>query len=263
MQNRYVGDVGDFGKYGLLRWLCGMTGPELSDEDRLRLGVLWYLYHDFDSAGASVGYLAKPQDFSACDPDLYDFLGELVKYGNRNLRSVQQSGILPFTTDYYERSLVYPDASRRTFREALRRNWLEGAVSSVKESDFIFADPDVSIAGDRDSLTKKSPYEMDGPKYVFWEDLKCFWKEKKSLVIYNQMPRFFSDAENEERIRRICYHLGNELPARVKALYFTEGSKRAYFLACQSDPRHSILMQRMIAFLGDKSPWLGLFQEIS
>ena len=25
MQNRYVGDVGDFGKYGLLRFLSGMT----------------------------------------------------------------------------------------------------------------------------------------------------------------------------------------------------------------------------------------------
>ena len=37
MQDRYVGDVGDFGKYGLLRALCGGD---------LTLGVVWYLYPD-------------------------------------------------------------------------------------------------------------------------------------------------------------------------------------------------------------------------
>ena len=33
MQNRYVADLGDFGKYGLLKYLCR----------GLRLGIIWYL----------------------------------------------------------------------------------------------------------------------------------------------------------------------------------------------------------------------------
>ena len=37
MQDRYVGDIGDFGKYGLLRALCGRD---------LYLGVVWYLIPD-------------------------------------------------------------------------------------------------------------------------------------------------------------------------------------------------------------------------
>lgn len=37
MQNCYVGDIGDFGKYGLLKALGG---------DDLRLGVVWYLNPD-------------------------------------------------------------------------------------------------------------------------------------------------------------------------------------------------------------------------
>ena len=36
MQDRYTGDVGDFGKYGLLRCL---RGPDAAP---LRLGVVWY-----------------------------------------------------------------------------------------------------------------------------------------------------------------------------------------------------------------------------
>ena len=40
MQNKYVGDVGDFGKYGLLRRLAC---PEFT-ESPLSLGVIWYLF---------------------------------------------------------------------------------------------------------------------------------------------------------------------------------------------------------------------------
>jgi hypothetical protein len=37
MQNRYTADLGDFGKYGLLKALC-----QSKDEERnLRLGVVW------------------------------------------------------------------------------------------------------------------------------------------------------------------------------------------------------------------------------
>jgi hypothetical protein len=41
MQDRYVGDVGDFAKYALLRRLCGQPG-----ERAIRLGVVWCLFPD-------------------------------------------------------------------------------------------------------------------------------------------------------------------------------------------------------------------------
>ena len=41
MQNRYVGDIGDFGKYGLLRAHFGRKY-----QIPLRLGVVWYLFPD-------------------------------------------------------------------------------------------------------------------------------------------------------------------------------------------------------------------------
>lgn len=42
MQDRYVGDIGDFGKYGLLRALCAHD---------LSLGVVWYLVPDESRPG--------------------------------------------------------------------------------------------------------------------------------------------------------------------------------------------------------------------
>ncbi len=46
MQNRYTGDVGDFGKYGLLRALCSDDGKR-----KLKLGVNWYLVPDMGNPG--------------------------------------------------------------------------------------------------------------------------------------------------------------------------------------------------------------------
>lgn len=57
MQNRYAGDVGDFGKYGLLRCLCGE--PPL-----LSLGVVWYLVSDeqCDQDAKHTRYLARDRE---------------------------------------------------------------------------------------------------------------------------------------------------------------------------------------------------------
>jgi hypothetical protein len=44
MQNCYACDVGDFGKYGLLKYLC--TSGEGDEKSVLNLGVVWYLVPD-------------------------------------------------------------------------------------------------------------------------------------------------------------------------------------------------------------------------
>jgi hypothetical protein len=63
MQDRYVGDVGDFGKYGLLRSLAA----------DLSLGVVWYLgpEESHNADGKHIGYLNSTQKnlikFRDCD----------------------------------------------------------------------------------------------------------------------------------------------------------------------------------------------------
>ena len=43
MKNQYVGDIGDYGKYGLLRFLAGQG---------IKIGVNWYLTDDDDDESA-------------------------------------------------------------------------------------------------------------------------------------------------------------------------------------------------------------------
>ena len=82
MQDDYVGDIGDFAKYGLLRALT--LGK--------RLGVAWYRNHTAGAPGDGRHreYLDRPDEFRALDSDLFDAL----KTTDRSVEAVQRSGIL-------------------------------------------------------------------------------------------------------------------------------------------------------------------------
>ena len=104
MQDRFVGDVGDFGKYGLLRWLCGVA----SDGRRLHLGVIWYYITTRGNLlplGPTFDYIVNPndteQDLSECAPELYDILRSLIDDDRRSVEAVEESSALPDDTVYY------------------------------------------------------------------------------------------------------------------------------------------------------------------
>ena len=106
MQNRYVGDLGDFGKFGLLRALCANSGA--GDRRPLSLGVVWYLVPDegHNSDGKFIQFLEpaaqNQHHFRFCDPALYDALRDIVTSGARNVTSVRKRGVLPLETLYYD-----------------------------------------------------------------------------------------------------------------------------------------------------------------
>ena len=61
MKNQYVGDIGDYGKYGLLRFLSNRG---------IKIGINWYLTEDDKSSdGKFIEYLKKPAD-RVYDPEL-------------------------------------------------------------------------------------------------------------------------------------------------------------------------------------------------
>lgn len=70
MKNQYVGDVGDYGKYGLLRYISNKG---------IHIGVNWYLTEDDGSNdGKFISYLSKESE-RKYDGELYDFLKEIIE----------------------------------------------------------------------------------------------------------------------------------------------------------------------------------------
>lgn len=234
MQNRYFGDVGDFGKYGLLRALCGVDTAS-----RPALGIVWYLVPDegHNDDGRHISYLTKP-DYRACDPELHDGLRRLV-IDERRARSVEllpQSGLLPATTRYFNRPLDYGRAGGTGDRRLeFRDRWLTDAMQACASCDVIFLDPDNGL--EVASVPKHAP---KAPKYVYWDEFEQFARLGKTLVVYHHLNRtqtaFRQIAAKKAEIR-------NTLPGipGLAALLFRRGSLRVFFVL--PAPEHRSLVE--------------------
>jgi len=70
MQEKYLGDTPDFGKFALLRALC-------NKQTRLRLGVNWYLTVSSEvdkpdnKDGKKRHHVTNPQKYKPIDPELW------------------------------------------------------------------------------------------------------------------------------------------------------------------------------------------------
>jgi hypothetical protein len=212
MQNRYVGDVGDFGKYGLLRVLG--VGR--------RLGIVWYLVPDENHTndGRHIDYLNKPE-FGAPDPPLFAALKEIVNSGRRHTRAVEQSGIFPSNTVYYSQPLSFDG---RTGRLRQREDWFRGAMQAAAGCDLVFCDPDNGLQ--TPSIDRQNP---KAAKYIFYDEVKQFLSVTDTLVIYHHLGR--RDTHSDQILRRTADLQELAGPGRrVLTLRFCAYSPRAYFI---------------------------------
>ena len=256
MQDCYVGDIGDFGKYGLLRALSGMGRASIPGA-RLRLGIVWYRHPDEHTDGKHTSYLKatglQRDFFRDCDPPLYDTLKRLVDEKHRNIFAIQQCGILSGDTLFYGTSLSYRHGDDRMEK---RRIWLTSALEVVSEADVVFVDPDNGIASER-----IDPWRKIGPKYVFMDDLHRFHEQGHSLVIYHHLGRTASAEQQVARWAGDLQH-GLGLSARPPALRWRRGTNRVYFIVAQ--PSHAPLVERALAtFSRGTDPWCAHFDVVT
>lgn len=225
MQDRFVGDIGDFGKYGLLR---ALTGIYPRAEPRLSLGVVWYLNvmePDSPGDGQRLSYLDKPSHFRDCDPELFDCLSDIVSADRRSLATIQQSRIL---------------GSDATFAAKPRR----------LASRIVFLDPDKGVA---------FSHAQNSAEHVWLGEVERLADHKQTVVIYqsfgrqrgdtheNQMARWA--AEFEHRLRR------DEEP---RILRFRPWHPRA-FIVLPASHHKAAVGERLDSLL--EGPWGRHFTE--
>ena len=95
MKNKYVADINDFRKYGLLRALLASNG--------LKCGVFWLLTEaDASNDGELVRYLKRPTRAEQLDSELFHKLRHMVHtHKDRTVARVRQETLLP-RTQFFE-----------------------------------------------------------------------------------------------------------------------------------------------------------------
>ena len=140
-QDRYVGDVEDFGKYGLLRSLC--RGDEHGAA--LRVGMLWYRFDgDATNDGGHTDYLFAPSRHErllpGCDLELFEKMLHLIKT-DCSIAAVEQNRVLPEGTVFFNERLSFRGTQREE-RDSKRRRWINAGLRRVNEAVVVSFDPD-------------------------------------------------------------------------------------------------------------------------
>ena len=254
MQNRYIGDVGDFGKYGLLRALCATT----DENSMLSLGIVWYLtcpkrQELTKDDGKHRSYLDKPQKFRGCDSGLFNQMLTFKDTTRRNVSAIPSLGIFPSTTVYYRSPLSFLEMPKigpraHVIRQEHRRLWFNGAVTAMHQADVVFLDPDNGL-----QIDSVRPYSNDGPKYVSNEELSTFLKCNDKCLILYQHGRHDKEFINQ-CLRQVGEHYENKDPF---ALLYRRGTQRAFIVApCRR--HHALLLERAERFI--MSRWKEHFE---
>jgi hypothetical protein len=245
MQNRYTGDIGDYGKYALLKALAG------SD---LRLAVVWYLNpHDQGNTdGKFTEYLseAKEDRYRPADPGVYDVLKNIVRDGRRRVSSVREAGIFPVGTIFYEAPLDYVNFRPGDDRRRAREGWSLGAFNVAREARLVFFDPDKGL-----EVKSHGPYTKLGAEYAFEAEIQPFLDRDQSIVVYQHMNR---SGNLDDQARKGIVRLRALVKCRKGwAISFHSYSVRIY-LVFPSTKHATILQERIRKF--ESGPCKNVFR---
>ncbi len=252
MQDMYVGDIGDYGKYGLLRMLFPTSSG-------YRLGVVWYLVPDesHKSDGKFISFLSKA-GFRSIDVELFDCLKRVIDFGSRNVSEIERLEVLGKNTVYFKKLLTFDgiNANSDTGRQArlsLRQQWLDEALAMTDNCEAVFLDPDNGI--ETPSVAKYSKY---GPKYCYLDDIEKFVCRGQIVIVYHHLGR---NGSHEFQIRARKEQLLNSIGmgAHVESLRFRAYSPRAYFIVFNSEQKNYVESRLRVLL---ESQWQKCFELI-
>lgn len=225
MQNRYTGDIGDFGKLGLLRVL---------NSAGLSIGVNWYLTpnESHNGDGRHTGYLNKEQ-YQACDKQLWSGLKRIVETGQREIVALENGDILQAT--YYSKPLDF-DGKTKAERINLRSKWHKEATAVLNNTDIVFVDPDNGL------IVPSAVGTVKSNKYVEPKELADYYSQGSSVIYYQHKARRNDMFYIEQHKRLLSCPAFNG--ATGLGLKFVTTSQRYYFFIVQ--PKHKEIINERI-----------------
>ena len=169
MKNQYFGDIGDYGKYGLLRFLAG---------HEVTVAVNWYLTEkDQTNDGNKREYLTKEENLKY-DPVLFDVLKKMCAQNKKDVHEFAALGMIP-GAKYYDR-IVEPVLSTLTFSEkrSARNQWHQEALAACDGCDLVFLDPDNGLKAGNPTAKK------DAMKFVYSTEAADYYERGQDVVYY-------------------------------------------------------------------------------
>jgi hypothetical protein len=250
VQDKYVGDIGDYGKFGLLR--------HLFPSPRWRLGIIWYLVPNEAEKkdGRHIDYLENPKVWKQYDPVVFDELKRVVDSNRRWVSDIDMKRLFGTKPVCYVTRLKFGPADSeegRLQRRQDRKQWIAGAVEAVKDCNAIFLDPDNGV-----EAPSVDRHAKEGPKFAYVDEIATLASQERVCVVYHHLGK---DRPHQDTMRRVALQLrdGMERNGFLTVLRFGCISCRAYFILATQQTKDEIA-KRIKEFL--QTSWNRCFEMV-
>ncbi len=226
MQDRYAGDIGDFGKFGLLRAFR---------RNGLEIGVNWYKTEPLDEERREDGSFRQrdgrhliPNQYAVCDWTLAEALSKIARSETRSVAKLEKAGLIPG-------AVYYPEIVTVKGRGA----WHQGALEALQGADLVFLDPDNGLL-----VKSVGRGAVRSVKYVFYEEAADYVRRGQSVAVYNHRGRKRPGKYFEE----IRDSFAASEAFRGKTIFtitFPRFSIRDYFIICANADHSSRVLRAL------------------
>lgn len=213
MKNQYVGDIGDYGKYALLKAFA---------EADVKVGVNWYLTDDDESNdGKFIEYLNKPDIYRHYCPTVFDLLHDVVKSNSKSVNIIEKSGIINDAV-FFNALMSFCGTPKE--RIIQRKDWSDRALDKLYSAELVFYDPDNGL------LQKGDATKRGAEKYALPEEILDMYRAGHNVVYYCHKGR--RTIEQWEEYKKAIFRA---IPyASSIVLTFHKGTQRSYIFVIHS-----------------------------
>lgn len=228
MKDQYVADIGDYGKYSLLKAF---------EDAGIKVGVNWYYTeNDGTEDGKFTKYLNRKKEFGNYNKEVFDELKRIFDIGKRTIISVENSKILPNACYYAEKVVFDGTPDERTQKRA---EWMEDSCRILSPAQLVYLDPDNGLLTNERVQKAKMV-----SKYALPEEVQQYFEDGKNVVYYCHKGRR-SDQDWEDYKSHMLQYLSK---AKQIVLTYHKGTQRSYvFLIHPEDyKRYSSIIDKFV-----------------
>ncbi len=201
MKDQYVCDIGDYGKYSLLRHFI---------ESGVKVGVNWYLTdNDGTNDGKFKKYLEN-DDMKEYDPVIFGALKKIFRKEGNCVKEIEEN-VLPD-------ALFYSACLSKSSSKNERKSWFEESISELSDVELIFMDPDNGLLVNSRTPSRKRE------KYILPCEVEQYFTSGHNVVYYCHKGR-----RTEDQWKAYKSFMSERLPdAKTIVLTYHKGTQRSY-----------------------------------
>ena len=254
MQDRYVADVGDFGKFQLFRYLFNHKESPLDGKE---LAQIWFMHQgegEENNDGRHIDYFER---MIGTDEYLEHSLLDVIMRNKREVTELEKLKLLKNAKFFYEE---VPHALEDRYL------WLNMALTFANRSQIVAVAPDNGMAlkckrtqqcFELLTLDEHYTQKVYPHKYIFADEISYFYRLPylEVCIVYQHLSRCFA---HNKQIESLKDSLQKEYDF-VLAVKHKPYSPRVFFFLSKSQVIHESLELRLQRFTTEHNEFWQLF----